>query len=1173
MYISELKMHGFKSFANKEVMKLGQGITTVVGPNGCGKTNIVDAIRWVLGEQKYSVLRSGKMEDVIFNGSENTKPLGVCEVSMTVHNNAGKLPIEYNDIEIARRVYRTGESEYYLNKTQCRLKDISDLFVDTGMGADAYSVIELKMIEQILSETADDRRKMFEEAAGIHKYRTQKKTTLRKFQSTKNDLDRIEDIIAEVEQKVRGLELQLKRFKRHASLTEAFKKKDLELAFLQIHRFTEQVTPLETKIKDFHHLRESKTNESSIYEEDLNRLKEEYKKQEKRMNELNHSMTKLTEDRENLRNKILVSSEQSRGATFTIERLEREKGNNFKKIESLKQLSLDFSKEMTELEPAIDQYLEIYKTQKEKFSGIEKDYKKKVSDLDKSQNNNWEIRKKLNDDSSFLERTKAMLNDKENEYNNLDDRINELNENKKKQLQIENKQKLEKNNSDIELQDIKIVIDRSNSNIKSFREKLSKCSEEEYTIKAQISSLKGQKEFYDELLVSREGFPEGTRYVLENPKSFPTVLGTVADMFQVSDKYRDALEVGLGDLSHALITKDRASAIATLKKANELKAGDLTIIPLKEAEKIKISLIDKPQLNQEIYRATDIIKTSSKLRPLAKYLLGNLFIIDDLDRTLDTVMVGEYDLVDLNGNYSGNDIILKNRKLSEHGNIIGRQKKLDLILNEINNLIKKKKKIQNETVLIQDKLNILKIELNKNIKNSDHAIKISNLNETNLVRSQLIINQLDQQIKISRQNKIDLKADVEQAKKAVSTIEPKIVKLKHRLKQNENETNQLNESMLLVRNEKDQFQQSLQDLKIKLIELESRRDQLKFKKSSGEDSSKELAHRQEKIDSEIDELHTRKEKINNQIELSEKRLETLNAEIQKQRSIIDLNQSVYKETFQNIEEVQAKISSEHRDREQLLEELKNSEIQAAEMKQNIVIIQERIEDRYNIKVPQKMVVDLSEEQIELELTKIQRSLDNIGPVNMAVQDEYNNESERFELLTTQRDDLFEAEENLRETIRKIDKVARKRFQETFDLIKSNFETLFNLFFEGGNATVRLAGDPDPLESDISIDAQPPGKRNSSLRLLSSGEKALTAISLLFAIYQVKPSPYCILDEVDAPLDDVNIHKFARVLNQFCDETQFIIVTHNKLTMEIADYMYGVTQEKKGVSKLVSVKFD
>ncbi|MED5426268.1 MAG: AAA family ATPase, partial [Candidatus Neomarinimicrobiota bacterium] len=321
MYISELKLHGFKSFAKKEVMKLGQGVTTVVGPNGCGKTNIVDAIRWVLGEQKYSILRSGKMEDVIFNGAENIKPLGVCEVSLTVHNNRGKLPVEFNDIEIARRIYRSGESEYFLNRTPCRLKDINDLFVDTGMGADAYSVIELKMIEQILSDTGDDRRRMFEEAAGINKYRHQRKRTLRRFEATRVDLERISDIIAEVEQKVRTLELQLKRFKRHATLNEDLEENDLALAYLQVFRYRSLIAPLEKKIKEFKHLRESKSTESSIHEKELNQFRDTYRVQEKELNELQINMTELNENREAIRNKILVWTEQGRGALLTVDRL------------------------------------------------------------------------------------------------------------------------------------------------------------------------------------------------------------------------------------------------------------------------------------------------------------------------------------------------------------------------------------------------------------------------------------------------------------------------------------------------------------------------------------------------------------------------------------------------------------------------------------------------------------------------------------------------------------------------------------------------------------------------------------------------------------------------------------------------------------------------------------
>ena len=1152
-------------------MKLGQGITTVVGPNGCGKTNIVDAIRWVLGEQKYSVLRSGKMEDVIFNGAENTKPLGVCEVAMTVHNNAGKLPIEYNDIEIARRVYRSGESEYYLNKTQCRLKDIMDLFVDTGMGADAYSVIELKMIEQILSEKADDRRKMFEEAAGIHKYRTQKKSTLRKFEITKNDLERVKDIIAEIEQKVRNLELQLKRYKRHASLTETLEKKDLELAFLQIHRFQSKAAPIKEKINEYQYLRESKTNETSTHENELNRLKVQYKNQEVILNQLQDLMDGLNEKRENIRNNILVSSEKSRGSILTIDRLGREKNNNFKKIETLKQLSLDFAKEMVELDPTIDEYLEVYKSKKEVFLIIEAKYRDVINQLDEMQNKRWEFKRKLADDISLSERTLINIEEKGAEKEQLTKILNKLIENEKEQAIIEEGQKIEQNSNEKLIENFKNILVDLNAKIEILRADLSEISEERYTVKALKKSLIGQEEFYGKLLESKEGFPQGTKYVLENPKLFPQVFGTVADMFHIDEKYRDALEIGLGDLSHSLITKDRTTALSILQRANELKAGDLTIIPLKEALELKVRLKNPPQIQQSMKRASDLIKTSKRFKPLADYILGNLFIVDNLELESDR-LVG-YNIVDLYGNYSGNDVILKHKKHSPYGNLIGRQDKLDLITNEIKVLTKRETKLESEYAIIENDIKKLDSDLQKNKDELERVNQLYLTNGNNLVRSQVILKQINNQIQNIKKNKADLTIKIRDLSKSAELIEPKIKVAEENLQKYEEDMNTLNKAMLKLRKEKDDCQQLVQDARIKLIELESRRDQLKFKKSSGDENSEELKSRQKIIDKEIDDLKDKKNKLDKQINFNEEELKQLNAEIQKQRSILELKQAVYREIFQNIEELQTRISTEQRSREQLLENLKNAELEATEIKQQIRLVRERIDDRYSRVIPKKMVVDSTEEQIDIEILKIQRSLDNIGPVNMAVKDEYEAELERFELLSSQRDDLLESEENLIETIRKIDKVARKRFKETFDLIKNNFETLFNLFFEGGNASLRLVGDPDPLEADISIDAQPPGKRNTSLRLLSSGEKALTAISLLFAIYQVKPSPYCILDEVDAPLDDVNIHKFTRVLNQFCDDTQFIIVTHNKLTMEIADYMYGVTQEKKGVSRLVSVKFD
>jgi len=1173
MYISELKMHGFKSFANKEVMKLGQGITTVVGPNGCGKTNIVDAIRWVLGEQKYRVLRSGKMEDVIFNGAEGLKPLSVCEVSMTVHNNAGKLPLEYNDIEIARRVYRSGESEYYLNKTQCRLKDIMDLFVDTGMGADAYSVIELKMIEQILSETADDRRKMFEEAAGIHKYRTQRKSTIRKFEATRTDLERVQDIIAEVEQKVHHLGLQLKRFKRHATLTETLEKKDLDLAFLQIHRYESIAAPLQFRIQEFKHLRESKTTESSAHEGELNQLRSTYKEQETELTELQSAMSELNRNREDLRNKILVWSEQGRGALLTVDRLEREQSANIQKINSLKQMSLDFDKEMSDLEPTIDKQLSTYKAEKEKFDSIEDDYQKTVRDLDEKQNERWELQRKLGDDRSLFDRTQALIEDKESLVEKLAGRIQELTETKQSESSGNKQLSSDIKSAKKDLDKAQSELKKSESELQTLKVKRNKLSEEKHQTTAQIQSLTGQEAFYHELVESKEGFPEGTRFVLENPKLFPGVLGTVADMFQVGDANRDALETGLGDLSHCLIAKDKNSALKTLEVARENQAGDFTMIPLKEAKSLKVTLNKVPKNEHVIGRASDLISTSKELKPLADYLLGNLLIVDDLKSVLNSSDMDGWALVDQSGAYSGSDLILKNRQVSEHGNVIGRQNKLDSISIELNELLQNEKGIITNLDTTNTEIHSLQNSVKSHLTHIEKLTQAISQLETDEIRHQFKINQMDESIQSATEELNETKQELSESKKALKALEPAMEKAKKTLESFQTKVDAANEKMLNARRERDEFQQKVQETRIQLIELETRRDQVKFKKSSGEETQVELSNRQKAIKDEVADLTSQKAELDNQISEGETSLESLNAEIQKQRSIVDLKQSVYRETYQQIEEVQARIAAEQRDKEQILEDLKNAELEATETDQMIRLVRERIRDRYNKQIPKNLVVDETEEQLEIEIIKIQKSLENIGPVNMAVQGEYDEENQRLEVLSTQRDDLIEAEENLRETIRKIDKVARKRFSETFDLIKTNFEKLFHLFFEGGNATLKLVGDPDPLEADIAIEAQPPGKRNTSLRLLSSGEKALTAISLLFAIYQVKPSPYCILDEVDAPLDDVNIHKFTRVLAKFCDETQFIIITHNKLTMEIADYMYGVTQEKKGVSQLVSVKFD
>ena len=1166
-------MHGFKSFAKKEVLKLSEGVTTVVGPNGCGKTNIVDAIRWVLGEQKSTVLRGGKMEDVIFNGAENMKPLSVCDVTLTVHNNKGKLPIEYNDIEIGRRVYRNGESEYSLNKTPCRLKDINDLFVDTGMGSDAYSVIELKMIEQILSENGDDRRRMFEEASGINKYRKQRKSTLRKFDATRFDLERINDVISEVEQKVHGLELQLKRFKRHEKLTEQLRETDIALAFLRVDKYRGIMLPLQDEIKEYNHLRNSKTDQSSKHEEELEKNREVYKKQEEELNILQGNLLELTESQQDIRQNILIWTEKGRSSLLSIERGQSNYKSNEDRIEILIKDGSTFLKESESLQSDLDQSLTLYKSEKESLEKIEIEYHKELKHLDQIQNERWNHQKKMVSNRSIYDRTLSLIDDKTEANNTLIEKLS-LEKDKSEDIRgiitsLEKKQSaLEKN-----LSGEKKIANKLQLQLEQKIIKQQDIIKDYNSLIVKTESLNDQAKFYSELIESNEGFPEGTQYVLENPKVFSNVLGTVADVFSVEDKYRDALENGLGELSHCLISKDKKTGLQTLEKATDANAGDLTIIPFKEAIELKVKLDPLPKTSNIIARASEIVNTSKRLRPLADYILGDLIIVEDIQQAAKDKKLESWRLVDLKGSYTGKDLIIKSRQISEHGNLLGRKSKLEMLSKQIN-----KSKIKEEEILkaqssIEVEIESLNEKLAEN-KNSVRSVE-DQLNdlESNLMRNHLNQTQCLDNIKIIKKDITDTERIINDSKIAVKKIEPDIEKAEKILSSFQEKINEANQSVVSAGKKRDAQQQILQDARVEMVNVESKRDNLIYKSNSANEQVEAIKQNQVIILDEEKNLKALKKDLDQKIKNGEKELNKINAELQKQRSIIDLKKSVFRETYNMIDQIQTKIKIEQKDRESILENLKSSEFKLNDLKQKIEIVFQQIKERYNASVPEKLIVDDSEDELAYQVEKIQRSLENIGPVNMAVQDEYNEDNERLNHLRKQRDDLVESEENLRETIQKIDRIARKKFQETFKHISKNYEKLFNLFFEGGYGNLRLVGDPDPLEADIVIDAQPPGKRNTSLRLLSSGEKALTAISLLFAIYQVKPSPYCILDEVDAPLDDVNIHKFTKVLKQFADETQFIIVTHNKLTMEIANHMYGVTQEKKGVSKLVSVSFD
>ncbi len=1172
MYISQLVINGFKTFNNKTSLEFGDGITAVVGPNGCGKTNIIDAIRWVLGEQKHSTLRSARMEDVIFNGAKGTKPLSMCEVYLTVKNDKGKLPIEYSDVEIGRRIYRNGESDYFINRTSCRLKDINNLFIDTGMGPDSYSVIELKMIEQILSETDYGRKFLFEEAAGINKYKTQRRLSIKKFEATKFDLERINDIINEVDTKVKGLNLQLKRFKRHAILVESLQSNQIDLSTFQIKKYLNASEPLRKKIEEFSHLRNTKFSNQDFDETELTKLRELYDEQVGEINQIRSDLSKRDEDRENARQNILIWQEKNRSGDDTIERLKSETESNKSRIEKYKISITEKVNELNSIIPNIDEKLSKFKLEQEKFDKIEIAYKNEQNTVDDIQIERWELQKILSENKSLTISTESSIKERLLLKDRLNHRIKSETEsieklkvdekasNDKYKLAIDNSQKLANQKNNIE------------EKLNTLNQKINDVRTEKQSHATRLEALSNQLNFYQELFISQTDLPNGLKYVFDNKIESESVIGTIADLFSTADKYEVAINTALGEFAHCLVCKNRKSALQILKSIQSKQAGKISLIPFEEVKNRNVELSAVPNSDLIIGRASDLIKSKSQFKPIAELLLGNTLIVKNLSKAiLDSTLAG-WILVDFKGTSYSDSLILKNPG-SGKGAVIGRKEKIESLKMEIEEAEKSIKthdiaisKLDTNRIESDKKLTdlILQIDSEKEIfekLNTDyHRIKFEiESKQKTISDTKNELTEINQSINDLQNSLQSLHKNVEQSEKQISGIQQKL--------------DDANEKLQESRSKRDLNHQTIQDLRIELLNLENNRDNLNSQKKTAENTITEIEERQFKI---IDEIKVLKEQSKERIEeinKKEKELIRINADLKKNKSLLGLKEQTYRDTYRSIEEIENKIKSEQKNRESILEELKQCEVAIVEYKQKINAIKERINERFNVEVPHDNTIDKTEEELENEIARLDRSIESIGPVNMAVQVEFEEETKRLEHLIRQRDDLIESEENLRESIGKIDSVARKQFRETFDHIKTNFENLFTVFFEGGQGTLELIGDPDPLEADIAIKAQPPGKRNQTLRMLSAGEKSLTAIALLFAIYQYKPSPYCILDEVDAPLDDTNIMKFTRALKSFTKDTQFIVVTHNKLTMEAANYLYGVTMEKKGVSKLVSVKFD
>ena len=691
--------------------------------------------------------------------------------------------------------------------------------------------------------------------------------------------------------------------------------------------------------------------------------------------------------------------------------------------------------------------------------------------------------------------------------------------------------------------------------------------------KSKLLFLKDQLSVYNELVEQKEGYSKGVRNVLNSPDHYSGVIGTVGDLFDIDNRYRLAFQSALGEWIYCLVSKDRKSALEIASSAKENQAGNLSILPLKEMSDLVSGKKTPPKGKNIIGLGSELCGINKDYKILAQLLVGNLLIVDDLEAAMSSHDLSGWDVVDLNGTFYGKNYLLKYRSDIEDSSVLGRNNKIKELTKEIDSLSNIINLSIEKLDSQKDKINNQSEEVEKNVEDLDNAkTELQNL-DSELIKTGAEQLQYTEALYNINQEIRETKDDLNKLEESTKELQPRLIKFEALISNLKKQISSASKALITVQAERDSFQQSVQKLRIDLLNLENNRDTLNLQKRVAEDTTQEIKKRDKTISKEITSLKKERISLSSKMEVGGEELNIISAEIVKDRSVIELKNETVRGTYQSMDEIQSKIRSEQKTRESLIEEMKANELRIVELEQKINIIKERIRDRYETEVPSDLIVDEDIGDLEFRIEKIQKSVESIGPINMAVKQEIDEEQSRLDTLVEQRTDLVSSEKNLRETIEKIDKVARNKFQDTFDQIKLNFGKLFGLIFEGGTASLKLIGDPDPLESDISIMAQPPGKKNQNLRMLSAGEKSLTAIALLFAIYQYKPSPYCILDEVDAPLDDVNVQKFKRVLNEFANDTQFIVVTHNKLTMEIADYLYGVTMEQKGVSKLVSVKFD
>lgn len=1190
MFLSKLEIFGFKSFANKTFINFNRGITGIVGPNGCGKTNIVDAIRWVLGEQKTTTLRSDKMENVIFNGTREKKPMGMSEVSLTLVNDQGVLPTEYTEVTITRRIFRSGESEYLLNKNICRLKDITNLFMDTGMGTNAYSVIELKMVETILSSKTEERRKMFEEAAGVNKYKLRRRLSLKKLDDVKSDLTRVNDIVSEVEKNVRSLERQAKRADQYNQIQVVLREKEIDLAERDFASLDFKLSILKNDISEY----SVKKDQIDI---DIRKIENELIEYRNRINaidsELQDKRDELSSNTEQLHNtqkNISVSEERFKSLLYNHERLQTEIAELQQSFEDADQYILRSNNELKSHSNSLsDKNNEIIDNEQTIVEKKESSENKRAL-LKQTNEEKFDLVREISDKENYLASIKKELANHNSNIEKLNHKIQSITNTIAKTVGFIEELNAEKSNAENKLKEAGLLIAHREKEKQELEHELNSLKQKEIEEKTLLAGLKEKIAFIQTLIANLEGISKGAKVLLENKEWTKKNKNIFADVGNTQEKYRFALEAALKSVLNNLLVDsfdDLQNAINYLKK-NDL--GKASFYLLRSNNNSKKSLLDsltsfnlkrkeKKLVKEESFLgwSKDFVETENNWLPYFEQALSKIAVTTDLKSAIElNSKYPNFNFTTLDGDFVKHDGVVEAGSLPKQDEtIFGRRQLLD-------NLIKEYPKHESNlaklhALIAETEGRIARIDL-KNLSDSEKLISndISNI-EKQISQFEFEKNKANEEIESSQKDIQELADKSNSLFVQTSGLEKEInVLLEKKNSVDENISKHENE-LSNLENDFNQFVNLQNERKLELERLKGQIENIHnaIKRTVANQLSITTGIEKRKTDLQSNEVETNS--LQNIIDESNLLLVQINISratlLTEEKEINDKLKVVKDEAAQ----FENQLNALRNERQTVSDQVHSFEIKENEFKLRTENLIEHIKENYSIELVLKQFNDLDTFDFEgttHEVQTLKEKIRNIGPVNLLAYSEYEEEKKRLDFLHKQRDDLVNSEKDLIKTINEINETAQQLFMDTFEKIRQNFTTIFQTLFDPGDeADLYLEEGIDPLEGKIEIMAKPKGKRPTSIELLSGGEKTLTATALLFAIYLVKPSPFCIMDEVDAPLDDANIDRFTKLIKEFSIKTQFIIVTHNKRTMESSETMYGITMQEEGISKLVGVSFE